>query len=350
MSLLSPFQFNGLGEPWALLLLLPVVLLLAAELVRRPLSSLRVSTGETLARIRRQGRALARHAPALLRALGLTFLVVALARPVQGVQLQKERANVRDIMLLVDVSGSMRIMDFYAGGEPRDRLFVTKHAVRDFVKSRKEKPGDRYGMDRLGLILYGAYAVTQCPLTLDYGVLERELDQAKIDEDEARSAKTAIGSAIGLAVARLRKSESKTKVAILLTDGQNNAGELDPITAAQVAKDYGIRIYTIGVGSPEGGYMPVRGLLGSTMRQVSAPIDEETLRKIAAGTGGAYFRATDTKSLEGAYAEINQLETTDIEIGDFYEHKEGFVPYAAMGAAMLLAAIFSRRAWFEAIP
>lgn len=350
MSLLEPFRFNALMHPWALLVLAAVAALLAAELFARPLARLSVSTGETLAGMAHGRRKAFRRVPAVLRALGLALLVFALARPVQGYEVRKDRADVRDIMLCVDVSGSMRAMDFVVDGQPRNRLYVTKTAVRDFVDSRKERSGDRYGLDRLGLILYGAYAWTQCPLTLDYGVFERELEQAVIAEGEAKSKRTAIGSAIGLAVSRLRKSEAESKVIILLTDGQNNAGELDPFTAAQLAKDYGIRVYTIGCGSPEGGRVVQQTLFGQIMGGRSEPIDEETLKRIAAMTGAKYYRATDTESLKEAYAEINKLETTEVEIGDYYEHDEGFLPYTVLGAVVLAASIFARRSWFEPIP
>jgi Ca-activated chloride channel homolog len=288
--------------------------------------------------------------PALLRALALALLVLALARPIMGYTTRKDRANVVDIMLCVDVSGSMRSMDFVSGGQRRDRLYVTKDAVRDFIESRKVRSNDRFGLDRVGLVLYGAYAWTQCPLTLDYGVLERELNQAEINLESEKSQRTAIGSAIGLAVSRLRKSEAKSKVIILLTDGLNNSGELDPITAARLAKDYGIRVYTIGAGSTEGGLVPTQTLFGSMLQRSSEGIDETTLKKIAETTSGKYYRATDTESLRQAYHEINQLETTEVELGDYYEHSEGFFPYALMGAAVMLLSVFAKRYWFETIP
>jgi len=350
MSYLGPFAFSGLMNPWALLLLIGVALLLAAELVVRAPGALNISTGETLARFRGHSRALLRRLPALLRAIGLALLVVALARPITGFRARKERENIIDIMLCVDVSGSMLSKDFVSRGERRDRLFVTKEAVRDFLRSRKDKPKDRYGLDRVGLVLYGKYAWTQCPLTLDYGLLERELDLVEIDPNEDKSTRTAIGSAVGLAVSRLRHSEAKSKVAILLTDGLNNAGELDPITAANLAQDYDIRVYTIGAGSVEGGLLPQQGLFGTFLRQTHEGVDEDALRKIASATGAKYYRATDTESLEEAYDEINALETTEVELGDYYEHKDGFLPYAVAGTVAMLLSVFVRRQWFEVIP
>lgn len=344
------FYFNVLMHPWLLALCVAPVLLMAAEILSKPTGALSVSTGEVIANMRSHGKTYLRYLPPILRALGLCLLIVALARPLEGYQVRKDRANVIDIMMAVDVSGSMKAADFLVGNQRIDRLTVTKEAVRSFLDSRRDKRNDRFGLDRIGLVLYGAYAWTQCPLTLDYGVFERELDLAHIDERDPRSQKTAIGSAIGLAVSRLRKSETKSRVVILLTDGINNSGELDPLTAASLAKEYGIKVYTIGAGSPEGGARVQRGLLGTILTRSNEPIDEATLKKIAEITNGKYYRATDTDSLVGAYEEINQLETTEIDVGDYYEYDEAFAPYAVLGALLLLVSLISRRIWFEAIP
>ncbi|HNT88587.1 MAG TPA: VWA domain-containing protein, partial [Candidatus Hydrogenedentes bacterium] len=310
------FRFNTLSHPWVLLLLGVVAVVLAVEWLARAPGALNISTGETIARLPGGRRAaFARRVPALLRALGLALLIVALARPLSGERLRKDRANIIDIMLCLDVSGSMTQQDLYLGNRPRDRLYVAKEVVRDFVQSRKTRDSTRFGIDRIGLILYAGFAWTQCPLTLDYEVLARELELARVNEEDPRKNGTAIGSAIGLAVRRLTQSEAKSKVIILLTDGLNNRGELDPITAAEVAKSYGIRVYTIGAGSAEEGVTVGPGGLP----MLANPIDEEALDKIARTTGGRYYRATSTELLRQAYAEISALETTEIEIGDFYE-------------------------------
>jgi len=346
MHLFAPFRFDTLSTPWVLLLLGGVALLLVAELLARAPGAMTISTGETLAALRGHTRDALRRLPAMLRAAGLALLVVALAGPKNGFQVRKDRADVIDIMLCVDVSGSMRETDFRAGGQLVDRLFVTKEAVRDFIESRKERANDRFGLDRVGLVLYAAFAWTGCPLTLDYGILEHELDAAEIDPNDERSNSTAIGSAIGLAVRRLSQSEAESKVVILLTDGLNNAGELPPMTAAKLAKEYGIKVYTIGAGSTEPGRI---GGFGIFARQ-SQPIDENALKAIAEETGGRYYRATDLETLQEAYAEINELERTEVEGNDYYEYKEAFVPYAMAGGVLLLASILSRRFWFEPIP
>jgi len=244
----------------------------------------------------------------------------------------------------------MRAMDFVEGGVPRDRLFVTKQAVRDFVESRKIGRGDRFGIDRLGLILYAGYAWTQTPLTLDYGIIERDLEVAEVDETDPAKRGTAIGSAIGLAVAKLSKSEARSKVIILLTDGRNNTGELDPITAAQIAKEYGLRIYTIGAGSRGDVLVPQQSLFGVRLMPTRLPIDEATLIQIAEITGGKYYRAADAEAVREAYAEINELEPTEIEVSDSYDYEEAFVPWAVAGTVALALSTFSRRIWFDPIP
>ncbi len=341
MSWLDAFYFQALRSPVWLFLLIGVALLLAAEILSRPSGVMSVSTGETLAALRGRTKAVLRHLPAVLRALALTMLIVALARPLNGMRPRVESAEVRDIVLAVDVSGSMTAEDFVdAGGSRRDRLFVTKAAVRDFVQNRKTRPTDRYGTDRVGLLLYASYAWIQTPLTLDYALLEHDLDQIVIDQRNEKHNRTAIGSAIGLSVSNLLKSAAESKVIVLLTDGINNHGSLDPITAAELAKRYNMRVYTIGAGSP----------VSRTASPRDNPIDEETMKRIAEITGGKYYRATDLATLREAYDEINALETTHIDLGEVYDFDEGFMPWTVTGAALMLMSLLSRRVWFEAIP
>ena len=347
---MSWFQADTFMHPWLLLLAPLVVLLFVLECFARAAGAISISTGETLRAVGSAQRAVLRRLPALMRAVALLLFLVALARPLTGMQPRQDRADVVDLMLCVDVSGSMAAQDFESRGTRLNRLDVVKEAVRDFIKSRKQKPEDRYGLDRLGLILFAGYAWTQCPLTLDYALLDRELELAYIDDRNPRKQGTAIGSAIGLAVSRLRRSEAETKVIILLTDGLNNAGELDPITAAHLASEYGIRVYTIGAGSQGEVLVPRRNLWGEVMVPAYIPIDEEALERIADITGGRFYRATDTESLRNAYREINQLEATEIEIGDYYEYEEGFLPWALLGGLTMLGAVFVRRMWFEPIP
>ena len=288
-SLWHIFSFDDLAHPYFLALSIPILLVLLAELLGRAPGAVTLSTENVLSGWHGLRTDWERRIPAVLRALGLLLLCVALAGPLQGYHVRKDRAGVIDIMLCLDVSGSMQQPDFIIDGRHYDRLHVAREAARNFVNSRRETGEGRYGLDRVGLILFSGLAWTQCPLTLDYDILEREIDGASIAPERKQG--TAIGSTLGLAVRRLKTSEAKSKVVILLTDGVNNRGELDPVTAARLAKEYGIRVYTIGAGSTtemvlQQGLFPVR----------TEAIDEKVLRQMADITGGRYYLATDTES------------------------------------------------------
>ncbi len=342
-GLFDPFLFGSLAHPWALVLLIPVVLLGVFEAFAGAPGAVTISTGSALARLGVRVSRSWRAIPAAIRTAGLSLLVLALACPLNGYQIRKDRAGVIDIMLCVDVSGSMQQKDFAVDGVPRDRLFVTKQAVRNFIDSRRERQEGRFGVDRVGLLLFSGVAWTQCPLTLDYDILEKAVEDAQIAPENKQG--TAIGSALGLAVRRLSQTEAKSKVIVLLSDGRNNRGELDPLTAAQLAKEYGIRVYTIGAGSPESTTIP-----GALFPVQSEAIDEDMLKKVAGTTGGRYYLATDTDALMSAYKEINALETTEIDLGDYYEFKEAFMPYLILGALLTIVSIAARRTVFEVVP
>ncbi len=345
----DPFFFDILRTPaWLYLVPLPIVLLIV-EVLRKSPGLLVISTGSRLKELAHRRRAWTRHLPAVLRCLGLLALLVALAGPMDGFRIRKDRADVVDIMLCVDVSSSMGERDFRIGSEDANRLDVTKIAVGNFIANRRLVPEERFGVDRLGLIFYAGIAWTACPLTLDYGVLEFEIAAAQPASDRERHKNgTAIGSAIGLAVRRLSKSEAKSKVIVLLTDGMNNRNELDPVTAAHLAAAYDMRIYTLGVGPlPDAQRM---GSVAAAARQRGDSVDEASLKQIAEISGGAYYRATDATSLEEAYNAINTLEATDMEVGDVYEYDEAHTPWILLGALLLGGAVFSRRIWFEVLP
>jgi Ca-activated chloride channel family protein len=350
----SWFAFSKFLDPWVLVLLPLVGVLFAFECFARAPGVMSASTGDILGRINamvhRPGRALLRRLPALLRAAALTVLLVALARPVHGMRPRVEPRDVVDIMLCVDVSESMMAMDLTEGEQRVDRLTVTKEAVDQFVQSRKLERDDRFGMDRLGLVLYAGYAWTQTPLTLDYAILERDLAAAAIATGDREKEGTAIGSALGLAVSKLKDSEAESKVVILLTDGRNNKGSLDPVTAAQIAKDYGIRVYTIGAGAEGMVLVPQRTLFGTRLRRVRLPVDEETLKRIAEVAEGRFYRATDAEGLKQAYKEINELEKTEVEISGYYDYDEAFMPWAVLGGLLMGGSLVTRRMWFDPIP
>lgn len=349
MTVIDWFSFKALQQPaWLWLTPLLLVLLVAEWRAKAP-ASLRMSTGARLAHMIRERRSLARFLPALFRCAGLGVLLLAMAGPLNGFRQRAEHADVIDIMLCVDVSSSMAATDFVIGSEAANRLDVTKIAVANFIKSRRLAPDDRYGVDRLGLILYAGIAWTVCPLTLDYGILEHEIGRVETasERDSAKSG-TAIGSAIGLAARRLSQSEAKSKVIVLLTDGRNNRFQLDPMTAAQIAAAYDIKIYTLGVGPVEAEQQ--MGNVKAVARSRGDLVDETSLRNIALATGGSYYRATDLDSLEQAYKEINALEPTEIDSGEIYDYEEAHIPWILLGMTLLGMAVFSRRIWFEVLP
>lgn len=346
---LALFSFDSLQQPGWLWLAPLAIMLLAGECLMRAPAFIRLSTGGRLARLVRLQPSWTRYLPPVLRCTGLLLLLVAMAGPLDGYRVRGEHADVVDIMLCVDVSSSMAEADFTIGLDPANRLDVTKIAVANFIENRRLVPEDRFGVDRMGLILYAGIAWTAAPLTLDYAILEHEIAQAAPVSDRDRGKNgTAIGSAIGLAVRRLSQSDAESKVIVMLTDGVNNRGELDPVTAAQLAAAYDIRIYTLGVGPVEDAQR--MGAVTARGRRQGHLVDEGTLRKIAMATGGSYFRATDVDALQEAYREIDELEATEIEAGDLYEYEEAHMPWLLLGGALLGAAVFARRIWFEVLP
>ncbi|MGJ8633396.1 MAG: vWA domain-containing protein [Luteolibacter sp.] len=258
--------------------------------------------------------------------LGLALLIIALARP----QLAKGRTEIEtsgiDILMAIDVSGSMQAMDFKIQGEPVDRLTVVKQVVEKFVG---ERPADRMGM-----VGFAGRPYLVSPLTLDHDWLKKRLKEVRIGRVEDG---TAIGSAIASSVNHLRDSDAKSKIVVLLTDGVNNGGAANPVTAAEAAKALGIKIYTIGAGTRGEAPMPVQDMFGrERMAMVDVEIDEESLREIAKSTGGQYFRATDTDSLLKIYDEINELETTKRKVKKYQDYQELFLYALFPGLALLL--------------
>ncbi len=260
--------------------------------------------------------------PDLTVALAAMLLAAALAGPRRGLEKSRVVTHGVDIVLCLDVSGSMKADDLERG---KSRLFVAKEVADEFVGKRSD--------DRIGLVLFARYAFRQCPLTLDHDALRFLLSRAEIGlVDETR---TAIAAAIGTAVNSLKGADAKSKVIILLTDGRNNVeSRIDPVGAAEFAGDSKIKIYTIGAGREA----EVRGLFGDVMA-VEDPIDEKTLKEIADKTEGKYFRARDRDELERIYAEIDSLEKTEIEVMRYYEFKPLFPAFAAPALFMVLAAL-----------
>lgn len=275
-----------------------------------------------------------RHLPIILRTLAILLLIVALARPQSFNSGQNIYTEGIDIAMVLDISGSMLAEDL----KP-NRLDAAKNVIDDFVKDRTS--------DMIGLVIFSRQAFTQCPLTVDYGVLRNLLSQVKtgmIDDG------TAIGNAIADGVNRLKDSKAKSKIIILLTDGVNNAGEIDPLTAAQIAKSFGIRVYTVGVGTRGEAPYPVQTPFGTRYQMVPADIDEVMLTKIAEMTDGAYFRATDNKTLADIYNKIDKLEKTKVEITSYREAKELFYNWLGAGILLIFLEIALSKSVFRKIP
>ena len=277
-----------------------------------------------------------RHAPMILRMAAIFIFILALSRPQAG---QKEEEIITegiDIMLTLDISGSMKAEDF----APQNRLGAAKDVLKEFIKTRHN--------DRIGMVVFSRYSFTQCPLTLDYGALIELLNKVDIGMIEDG---TAIGMAISNAVNRLRDSNVKSKIIILLTDGVNNAGKIDPLTASKAAKSFGIKIYTIGAGKPGGAMYPVEDpIFGKRYVHMDTEIDEKLLKNIADETAGLYFRAKDKEGLREIYKTIGQLEKTRIETKEYANYTELAGFFILPGFALLLLEIILAHTLFAKIP
>ncbi len=321
------------GSAWFLLLLVLVPLIWWQPLSRHRRPALLFSSIQPITRLASTWAVSARHLVPLLRTIAVVLLIVCLARPQKGNEQTRIFAEGVAIQLLVDRSGSMQAMDFHIGGKPVDRLTAVKKVAREFVLGREDRD-DLAGRpdDLIGLIVFGTFADSLCPLTLDHDHLVKTLDSTQVATTNAEAA-TAIGDALALSVERLRLIEQqrdlddtrkiKSKIVILLTDGENTAGDFEPLQAAEMAAAFGIKVYTIGVGTKGMAPMPSTDIFGRrAMRAMPVNIDEDTLREIAEATGGQYFRATDTNSLQEIYATINELEKTKIEERRYMQYKE----------------------------
>lgn len=278
-----------------------------------------------------------RHILFMLRLLVISLIILGFARPQSSAKEEKIITEGIDIILAMDISSSMLAEDLQ---QHKNRLDVTKEVASQFIRERTN--------DRIGMVVFSGKSFTQCPLTLDYGILLNFLKEIHIGMIEDG---TAIGMAIVNCVNRLRMSKAKSKVVILLTDGRNNRGEVDPITAAQIAKALNIRIYTIGAGKRGEAMYPIDDpFLGRRYVPMKVDIDDETLTRIANITGGKYYRATDKTSLENIYREIGQLEKTKIEVKEFTRYTELFVNFLALALAALLVEIVLANTRFRKIP
>jgi Ca-activated chloride channel family protein len=275
----------------------------------------------------------------LLRALALGLMIIALARPQAGKSFRERNSEGVDIMIAIDTSGSMQALDFKIEGKAVDRLTVVKKVVSEFIEKRAS--------DRMGLVVFGEDAFIQCPITWNHGLLQSFLKEAAIG---MAGDATAIGSAIGVSVNRMKDLKAKSKVLILLTDGRSNAGRISPQTAAELAKTFGIKIYTIGIGTDGKAPFLVEDIFGPRYVYQEVDIDEETLQAIAQATDGHYFRATDTDKLAEIYQEIDKLETTEVTLKEYTEYEELYHWFLLPGLMVLLLEIALAHTLLRKIP
>jgi Ca-activated chloride channel homolog len=274
------------------------------------------------------------HLTYIFRLLAIGLLIVALARPQSSSSRQDVTIEGIDIVIALDISGSMLAMDL----KP-DRLEAAKEIAAEFISGRPD--------DRFGLVIFSGETFTQAPLTTDHTVVKnlfKDIKSGMIEDG------TAIGDGLATSVSRLKDSKAVSKVVILLTDGVNNMGSVDPLTAAEIAKMYGIRVYTVGVGTTGTAPFPVRTPFGMQTQYVEVTIDEELLQQVSEMTNGRYFRATSNQKLRDVYREIDQLEKSKIDVTEFTRRKEEFFPFALLALILLTLEIFLRNTVFKTIP
>ena len=332
-SWLSEFSF---AHPWLLLLLLGIPVLAWLKGKFGGTAAVTFSTTSMLAEIGSRQRNRAGAFLAGLSYLALALFIIALARPQLGRVTTRVQATGVDIMLVLDVSRSMLAEDFTIGNSRANRIDAVKIVTEQFIRERPN--------DRIGIVAFAGRPYLVSPLTLDHDWLIRNLERLRIGLVEDG---TAIGSAIASAANRLKDKEAKTKLIVLLTDGDNNAGKVQPLTAAEAAKALGIRIYTIGAGTEGEAPFPLQNAFGRTVyRNVLVKFDEKTLGEIATITSGQYFRATDTNSLRKIFSEIDKMEKTKIEVERTAQYRDLFQYVLIPGiACLLLEILLSQTIW-----
>jgi Ca-activated chloride channel homolog len=332
---LSQLRF---ADPWCLLLLLLLPLLL----LRRRWVQRNLKGGLTFSQLGLAGQLgfswTTRFFKGLyfFKLIGIAAVILAFARPQLGSAEEDILTEGVDIMIAIDISGSMAAEDF----RPKNRISVAKQVVQDFVRGRQS--------DRIGLVVFAAKSFTKCPLTIDYDVLLRQIDDVNLGAIEDG---TAIGNGLATAVNRLRLSKAKSRVIILLTDGVNNSGEIDPLTAADIAKSLGIKVYTVGVGREGIAPFPVNDpVFGKRYVDVEVKIDEEILQKISESTGAQYFRAFDSDSLQNIFKTIDGLEKSRISVKSYTHYNEIFSYFLWPGLSFLVGETLLSHTRFRKLP
>lgn len=297
-------------------------------------ASIQFSSDLGFAKIPRSWKYYFRHSVFMFQMFSLSFLIVALARPQSSNSWQNVTTQGIDIVIALDISSSMLAMDF----QP-NRIEAAKDIAMKFIAGRPN--------DKIGLVIFSGESFTQCPLTTDHAALInlfKNIESGMIEDG------TAIGNGLATAVSRLKDSNDASKVIILLTDGENNRGEIAPLTGAELAKIYGIRVYTIGIGTMGTAPYPVQTPFGTQIQNMEVKIDENTMKEIANITGGEYFRATDNNSLAEIYKQIDKLEKSKIDVKQYSKKDEEFLRYALAGAAFLVLSLFLKVTIFRNIP
>ncbi len=319
---------------YLLLLLIPLIIWYIFRM-RKKQASLQVSAMEAFDTPKATTlKVYMRHIPFVLRMIAVALVIVILARPQSTNSWDTKSTEGIDIMMAIDVSTSMLAEDL----KP-NRLEAAKNVAASFINGRPN--------DNIGLVVFAGESFTQCPLTTDHAVLLnlfKDIQCGMIEDG------TAIGLGLANAVSRIKDSNAKSRVIILLTDGVNNRGEIAPVTASEIAQTFGIRVYTIGIGTRGEAPYPFQTAFGVKYQNVPVEIDEELLKQIASNTGGQYFRATDNASLKSIYQEIDQMEKTKISVQQYSKKQEEYTPLALLIFALLLLELLLRNTWLRNIP
>lgn len=323
-------------HPYAFLLLLVLIPLIGWYVWKNRdiQASLQISSLKGFGRVGQNKIDIIRHIPFALRMVAITMVVFILARPQSTNKLESRTTEGIDIITAIDISGSMLAQDF----KP-DRLEAAKQVAVQFISGRSN--------DKIGLVIFAGESFTQCPLTTDHAVLINLFNDIRTGMLEDG---TAIGMGLATAVSRIKDSKAKSKVVILLTDGMNNRGDIAPITAAEIAKKFNVRVYTIGVGTIGTAPYPIQTVFGIQYQQQEVKIDEEVLTQIAQMTGGKYFRATNNKKLEEIYTEIDKMEKTRVDVQEYTKRKEEYLIFAIIAIVALLAEIALRNSILRNLP